>query len=197
MPYTDSSSVLPTIPFPGLYGSTPLTGASAPDLTIIQTRDVCAIILNFNDVDEVEQSPDNYNFNPETGEGTYNDPGSSIIEQAVDRSNADFITGAGWQVALHTEGMFSHEGVLQFAYNMVINSATGAWSTWGFLAAGVFEQVHAIGETRYYGLRQDEGGGSVVPEPNTLSIFIVGTMMLMSACGLLFRRPAFTIGTQK
>lgn len=206
--------------------------------TVILASDVRAVILNFNDVDAVVSSPDDYNYNPETGTGTYNDPGSSIVELAVDGSNADFLTGAGWQVALYADGMFSHEGVLQFAYNSVISAASGAWSTWGFLAAGVFGQVHAIGETWYYGLRRDEGGGSygygwlgverndgdtwiildsgynaegdilageqapeepggenegggnVVPEPNTLSIFIFGTMMLMSARGLWFRHHA-------
>lgn len=209
---------------------------------IAQTRDAQATILNFNDVDAVVSSPDDYNYNPETGGGTYNDPGSSVVELAVDGSNADFLTGNGWQVALHLEGMFAYEGALQYAFNSVISAASGAWSTWGFLAAGEFGQVHTIGESWYYGIRHDEGGGtygygwlnverndsdtwtilasgynaegdilageqapenpggeneggSVVPEPNTLSIFIVGTMMLMSARGYWFRRAKGARGT--
>jgi hypothetical protein len=224
------------------------TSHASGSITILAVLLVCflaweaqGIILNFNDVDAVVASPDDYNYNPETGTGTYNDPGTSIVELSVDGSNADFFTGNGWQVSLHTSGMMAYEGALQFAFNSVISAASGSWSSWGFLAAGVYGQIHAIGETWYYGLRQDLGGGSfgygwlevernasttwtilgsgfnnggeilageqepagpgdegggeggsVVPEPNALSFFVIGTMMLMFARGKRFRFSAST-----
>lgn len=127
-------------------------------LLIIPTQ---AAIVSFDNVNATVTTPDDYNYNPDTGNGTYNDPGASIVELDVNGSNADFHTGSGWEVALHTSGMFAYEGALQLAFNAAISAATGAWSTWGFLAAGVFAQnAHTIGDTWYYALRRDEGGGN-------------------------------------
>lgn len=195
-----------------------------------------AAILSFDNVDATVTTPDDYNYNPESGTGTYNDPGASIVELDVNGSNADFYTGSGWEVALHTSGMFAYEGALQLAFNAAIGAATGAWSTWGFLAAGVFAQnAHTVGDTWYYALRHDEGGGnygygwveiernasdtwtilgsgynnegdilageqgpsgggegggegSVVPEPNVISFFLVGGFALYYARNERLRR---------